>query len=95
MTNRQFGPNQRAWLKWIKQSGDEGVREWQIMGSLSGTAKRYGATYNRAFKSAMDRHNTDTCPDNCPLPKGSRIVPAPGPQGGKGWKLQIQESIYV
>ena len=83
---RRFGASQVAALEAIETAGDAGI---SLVGALYGRGfdRLWTSSYLRHLEAAIARHNTGTCPANCPLVDEVSIVEARGPRGGQRWKV--------
>lgn len=93
MRNTPFGRQQLAWLQTIVESPD-GITDWRLERQLSSRRKQRSLAYKDALRSAISRHNSGTCPSNCPLPADVKIERGEiGPRGGRGWKAVQKEEV--
>lgn len=90
---RRLGWVQRDVLTQIaRQSGEivaagEGRALYTMLG-LRGTAAKYTGRYVTSVTRAIERHNTGTCGDDCPVPRTAPIAGgAVGPRGGFGYHI--------
>lgn len=99
MSGRKFGWMQVITLEKIAAQTEKVVDEGRgealyKMLDLEGKAKSYAGRYVDSLRSAVERHNAGTCPDNCPVPMAAYIVWGNvGPHGGQGYYVLPRKII--